>query len=357
MLFHAVAEDLFHACFKWNTKSGERSVQSSKDLTNIVVICIVSHMSNADDFTGKYIKRTCEHDVVVIFDTIKDCFGGGSFRNLKYSNSAGKTTLKIKIQAGTGDCLTGRFGDFFMSCQDVRVGCNVVNRGTESVDITDRHGVREPFFFIIMCKSRQICVERCNWRFTVEHSWYPETSKNVHYFNGWKANKAHKVNSKIILPVNGMFSDYSWSDAFEVSHAEACISDIEKVFDFLDGNMTSYVNLHGVLARAARAGQTRNIPCKYFDVTLYKKGTMHIRFHNEELLERFNIYCSRGKNWLPPNYGKRTYADMPQEEQAVIDSFHGNGEPASGKERYAEILAKRDYYLQAPKQDFPLLTN
>ena len=107
----------------------------------------------------------------------------------------------------------------------------------------------------------------------------------------------------------------------------------------------------------ARAGQTRNIPCKYFDVTLYKKGTMHIRFHNEELLERFNIYCSRGKNWLPPNYGKRTYADMPQEEQAVIDSFHGNGEPASGKERYAEILAKRDYYLQAPKQDFPLLTN
>ena len=194
-------------------------------------------------------------------------------------------------------------------------------------------------------------------RFTVEHSWYPETSKNVHYFNGWKANKAHKVNSKIILPVNGMFSDYSWSDAFEVSHAEACISDIEKVFDFLDGNMTSYVNLHGVLARAARAGQTRNIPCKYFDVTLYKKGTMHIRFHNEELLERFNIYCSRGKNWLPPNYGKRTYADMPQEEQAVIDSFHGNGEPASGKERYAEILAKRDYYLQAPKQDFPLLTN
>lgn len=63
-------------------------------------------------------------------------------------------------------------------------------------------------------------------RFTVEHSWYPETSKNVHYFNGWKANKAHKVNSKIILPVNGIFSDYSWSDAFEVSHAEACISDM-----------------------------------------------------------------------------------------------------------------------------------
>ncbi len=194
-------------------------------------------------------------------------------------------------------------------------------------------------------------------RFTTEHSWYPETTKNIHYYNGWKTNKAHKVNDKIILPVNGMFSDYSWHDAFEVHNAEACISDIEKVFDFLDGNMTSCVNLHGVLERAAKSGQTRNIPCKYFDVTLYKKGTMHIRFHNEELLERFNIYCSRGKHWLPPNYGKRTYADMPQEEQSVIDSFHGNGEPGSGKERYAEILAKQDYYLQTPKQEFPLLTN
>jgi hypothetical protein len=56
--------------------------------------------------------------------------------------------------------------------------------------------------------------------------------------------------------------------------------------------MTSYVNLHGVLARAARAGQTRNIPCKYFDVTLYKKGTMHIRFHNEELLAKKGFYAN-----------------------------------------------------------------
>ena len=59
-----------------------------------------------------------------------------------------------------------------MSCQDVRVGCNVVDRGTESVDITDRHGVREPFFFIIMCKSCQICVERCNWCLTVCHGFF-----------------------------------------------------------------------------------------------------------------------------------------------------------------------------------------
>ena len=85
--------------------------------------------------------------------------------------------------------------------------------------------------------------------------------------------------------------------------------------------------------------------------------TFFIKGHIEILAGDVSRLSGSGKNWLPPNYGKRTYADMPQEEQAVIDSFHGNGEPASGIERYAEILAKRDYYLQAPKQDFPLLTN
>ncbi len=65
-------KSFLHACFKRNTKLGERSVQSCKDFTDIVVISIVSHMSDADDFACKYIKRTGKHDVVVIFDTIED---------------------------------------------------------------------------------------------------------------------------------------------------------------------------------------------------------------------------------------------------------------------------------------------
>ena len=44
-------------------------------------------------------------------------------------------------------------------------------------------------------------------RMTVQHSWYPETAKNIHYYNGWKTNKVHKINKKVILPVHGMFSD------------------------------------------------------------------------------------------------------------------------------------------------------
>ncbi|MCI8620237.1 MAG: DUF4942 domain-containing protein [Oscillospiraceae bacterium] len=192
-------------------------------------------------------------------------------------------------------------------------------------------------------------------KLTTEHSWYPETSRNIHYYNGWKTNKAHKINSKVIVPVNGMFSDYSWSKTFEVGKAAEVISDIEKVFDYLDGNMTVSVDLYRTLERACESGLTRNIPCKYFDVTLYKKGTMHIKFHNQDLVDRFNIYCCRKKNWLPPCYGNIAYQNMSQEEKTVIDGFHGDGTSGAGEKSYSAILERTGYFLSAPTQEMPAL--
>ena len=192
-------------------------------------------------------------------------------------------------------------------------------------------------------------------KMTQEHSWYPETTKNIHYFNGWKTNKVHKINSKVILPTYGMFASYSWEGAFNIRKAEEKISDIEKVFDYLDGNMTAPVSLHGVLQAAHDEGRTKNIQCKYFSVTLYKKGTMHIKFSNQDLVDRFNIYCCRMKGWLPPSYGKARYSDMAAEEKAVVDGFHGDGSHGSGESAYGEIMARTDYYLAEPTNKMPSL--
>lgn len=186
-------------------------------------------------------------------------------------------------------------------------------------------------------------------RMTEQHSWYPECEKNTHYFNGWKTNKVHKINSKVILPVNGMFADALWDKkAFNIRNAESTIADIEKVFDYLDGNMTAAVDLHGVLERACEEGQTKNIPCKYFDVTLYKKGTMHIKFRDQALVDRFNVYCCGKKSWLPPSYGRAAYSDLSAEEKAVVDGFNGNGTEGSGEKAYAEIRKNQAYYLAEP---------
>lgn len=187
-------------------------------------------------------------------------------------------------------------------------------------------------------------------RMTVQHTWFPECAGNVHYFNGWKTNKAHKVNKKVILPVNGMFSDYYWEKkgAININNAESTISDIEKVFDYLDGNMTANVDLHGVLEEAHNAGKNRGIKCKYFTVDLFKKGTMHIKFTNPDILDRFNIYCAKKRTWLPPNYGKAAYKNMTEEEKAVVDGFNGTGESGSGEEAYEAVMQRSDFFLAEP---------
>jgi hypothetical protein len=185
-----------------------------------------------------------------------------------------------------------------------------------------------------------------------EHSWYPECSINRHYFNGWATNKAHKVGAKCIIPVNGMFSSYSWSrETFDQSNAYAIISDLEKALNYLDasGDDDGY-SLSARLSWANQAGKTRNIELKYFKIDLFKKGTMHIKFLPEAMpiVDRLNIYASRKRNWLPPNYGKSTYSNMTAEEKAVVDSFHGDGSDGSGAERYAEVLRRSSFYLADP---------
>lgn len=183
-----------------------------------------------------------------------------------------------------------------------------------------------------------------------EYSWYPETKNNIHYYNGWKSNKAHKVSNKVIMPIHGIFSDYSWcKETFKVYEAERTISDIEKVFDYLDDGRTSECSLHGVLERACQEGKTRKIHCKYFDVSLFKKGTMHIQFTNLDILERFNIYAAMNRDWLPPYYGKVRYEDLSEADRGVINEFQG-------KEGYYKVMSNTDYFLSDPcKVQMPLL--
>lgn len=190
-------------------------------------------------------------------------------------------------------------------------------------------------------------------KLTEEHSWYPECAKNIHYYNGWKTNKAHKIGAKCIFPQNGIFSSYSWSrDTFDVNYAYKVLSDIEKVFDYLDGGYFNggRYNLESFVRHANENGQTRNIECTYFKVDFFKKGTVHIKFRPEAmpLVERLNIFAAQNRSWLPPNYGKTSYSTMDAEEKAVVDSFNGDGTEGSGEKAYTEIMKESGYYLSSP---------
>ncbi len=176
-------------------------------------------------------------------------------------------------------------------------------------------------------------------RLTAEHTWYPECANNRHYYDGWASNKAWMINKKVILPCYGIFDDYSGLP--RVYKALDVLADIEKILNFFDGNATADVNLESRIKECFDIGQTKNVQCKFFKATFYKKGTVHIAFTCPELLDRFNIYAAQNRGWLPPSYGKKKYSEMTADEKKVVDSFQG-------EERYEKILKNSGYYLASP---------
>jgi hypothetical protein len=178
-------------------------------------------------------------------------------------------------------------------------------------------------------------------KLSADHSWYPETKNNVHYWNGWAGNKAHRVAEKVIIPIHGAFADISWSkQAFRTHDVNEVLWDIEKTFNYLDnGETKTQFNMCSYVEYCSNIGQTKKIPLKYFTIDLFKKGTCHIRFTNKRLLEKFNVFCAlRKEKWLPPNYGRAKYEDMTEMQKKAVDGFQG-------KLAYHDVYTEPAYYL------------
>lgn len=191
------------------------------------------------------------------------------------------------------------------------------------------------------------CIVELFDELSFQYHYSDELSGNIHYYNGWKTNKAWIINKKVILPYMNAFS--SWSGRFEPSYdVKRKLADIEKALNYLDGGLTECRDMEMWLNHAAQTGQTKKIPLKYFDVTFYKKGTCHIEFRNMELLKKLNIFGSQQKRWLPPGYGKKSYSQMDAEEKAVIDEFEG-------KKEYEKVMSNVGYFIYEPKNSLPAL--
>lgn len=162
-------------------------------------------------------------------------------------------------------------------------------------------------------------------KFSAKHSWYPESENNIHYYNGWATNKAHKVGMKVIIPANGCCADKWRNEKLDDYRVYSLISDLERAMNYLDRGETSFRMPVDRAVRIANMNDMNKADFTYFTCTFYKKGTCHIKFKPEasRIIDRLNIFAGQKKNWLPPTYGKKHYADMTAEEQAVIDDFQG----------------------------------
>lgn len=127
-------------------------------------------------------------------------------------------------------------------------------------------------------------------KLTSEYTYF-DYSRNIHYFNGWKSNKAHKINTKVVIPFNGAFAEPWYHELLREYPIISFISDIEKVFNYLDmGETMDHTSVESTTRRANILEQSRNIEYKYFNCTFYKKGTCHIKFTNQKILDKLNIY-------------------------------------------------------------------
>ena len=140
-----------------------------------------------------------------------------------------------------------------------------------------------------------------------------EYSKNIYMFNGWKTNTAFKVNKKIILPFSAEYGNRLYSDK------QNFLNDIDMVFNYFDdkgienslleyteptGYKTniSTTNTAEIVAGNLALGVTKNIKTRYFTITFYLKGTIHLVFNDLDMLRRFNIFVGKKRNFLPSDY-------------------------------------------------------
>lgn len=177
---------------------------------------------------------------------------------------------------------------------------------------------------------------------SLSYQYSMDAAGNVHYFNGWKSNSAFKINKKVVIPYAAA---WEWGKLEYHCYSDCSVyrklDDLEKCLAFLQIGESEYIydiDLNNQLKVYQEQQVTRKMQFKFFEVDVFKKGTMHIKFRDLELLKRFNIFGCQRKGWLPPSYGRKSYSEMNQEEKQVIDEYEGQQE-------YEKVYANRENYI------------
>ena len=173
-------------------------------------------------------------------------------------------------------------------------------------------------------------------RLTYENSM--EKNGNIHYYNGWKTNKAARINKKVIVAFYQLYEP-RWGGSWSTYMTDDFLEELEKIFTYLDVGRTDGMSVRKIVHDSIdKDYDGRKLHFKYFDLVFKKKGTVHIFFTNPELLKKLNIFGGRKKQWLPPCYGQKDYNRMDNEEKAVVDAFEG-------RKSYEQTLSNVQFYL------------
>jgi hypothetical protein len=121
---------------------------------------------------------------------------------------------------------------------------------------------------------------------------------NITHKEGWKSNSGWKVNPKIVLP-HGVY----WSKSMDWWQAmykgdEAFLNDLDEVLCWIaDVDHRQHQSTSSMISYSKIPPNTWH-ERQFYEFKLFKKGTIHIRFKDQYLLDDFNAIAAKGKQWL-----------------------------------------------------------
>lgn len=179
----------------------------------------------------------------------------------------------------------------------------------------------EDLFDMLFLNREKIMIDCILEAFDMLTKHYHENREAV---EGWKTNGAYLVGKKFILPYVCDDFDAKWGHCRMSYDAQRRVADLEKALCFISGRKfegifhvyDAYSSYGGRVA--ARFGEWQG--STFFETILYKKGTMHFKWNDDELRKRFNQIVAR-ERWgeLPEEVKDGTYGPIRNGRKRPVD--------------------------------------
>ena len=132
--------------------------------------------------------------------------------------------------------------------------------------------------------------------------------KNKVHVEGWKTNKSYRVNRKVIVPNGVEISAIGWN--LRWGYSRDFFMDFDKTLCYLDGRDIATVGTIAdaierrfiELNRGSGLRYEASFISHYFEIRVFKKGTVHLTFLDDYLWHELNKRAAEGKNWIGGGY-------------------------------------------------------
>lgn len=161
--------------------------------------------------------------------------------------------------------------------------------------------------------------------------------ENKIYKEGWKTNQPFLVNSKLIIPnaFSYSYSEYSFNK-------EKIFKDIEKALCFLINKKYSEIEKESIVT--VLNDKTPNTADSYFwEIKKFKKGTMHLKFKDLDLLKKFNDFVLKNKNWLQGAFFDKNSYDRIKKEIGKLNLKYFDSTTTINFTDLYTVMVKHEY--------------